>query len=32
MTVNGLVDVIKEFYEVQVKLGKRTLHRKCQKF
>jgi len=32
MTVNGLVDVIKEFYEVQVKLEKRKLQRKCQKF
>ncbi|MHB8280474.1 MAG: creatininase family protein [Candidatus Humimicrobiaceae bacterium] len=32
MTVDGLADVIKEFYEVQVKLESRILRRKNQKF
>ena len=32
MTVDGLCEVIKEFYEVQVKLANRRLNRKCTKF
>ena len=32
MTVDGLVDVIKEFYKIQVKLESRKLSRDCQKF
>ncbi|MHB1253879.1 MAG: creatininase family protein [Candidatus Humimicrobiaceae bacterium] len=32
MTVDGLADVIKEFYDIQVKLENRKLSRECQKF
>jgi len=32
MTVDGLYEVIKEFYDIQVKLAKRKLKRECTKF
>jgi creatinine amidohydrolase/Fe(II)-dependent formamide hydrolase-like protein len=32
MTVNGLCDVIEEFYKVQTKLKGRKLNRECDKF
>jgi len=32
MTVDGLAEVIEEFYEIQVKLASRKLNRQCDKF